>query len=545
LKKAEELFGGEMAIDWTKWATPDDEGPSAFVNDVNPRHRRVYRMDPRLIEVDRNIVAMISQGDYRHRQIFELIQNAADAIVEDDSLENGGRVKIVLTQDGLYCANEGSPFSHEGIESLRYPIATTKVGNQVGRYGHGFRSVLAVTSEPQIFSKTGSFEFKFQNVVDYLSEPIDDVGVNIVPSLLGTIDDQKVSVFVVPKPINPKSAAEGDPILSDLMEWATTVIFLPFGNGRYYTDLPPFEHLRNELENFSAEFLIFTHHVARLDFEIRDVQQILSYGFTCSNNALQDLQIEPVEQAKKFGKNQLIRRICTIAKVGDPNDVEWVVFTDSEVDISSVGDLGVQQNRRKDADGNYYPVPVTWAVKASLPSSGRGEFWFHFPTKDWTSLAGIINAPWDTTTERTKVLENQYNMFLVERVSHLVHQAIPHLLEFTFGDYGKIFDVVPARAAEAEGIAKVLATTVPDLANSYATVPNLDGILTRPTELRQFPPKVAERANDVADKWVQAWSEAPSAPRDFPHWTCLSSVNRKARLSNWVTPEASLRPKND
>lgn len=534
-----------MAIDWSKWAIPEDDGPNSFINDVNPRLRAVYRTDPNLIEVDRKIVAMISQGDYRHRQIFELIQNAADAIVEDISLKNGGRVKLVLTQDGLYCANEGAPFSHEGIKTLRYPIATTKVGNQVGRYGHGFRSVLAVTSEPHVFSKTGSFEFKFQNVVSYLSEPLDDGKPNIDPKLFGTLEDQKVSIFVVPKPINPKSAAEEDPILSDLMEWATTVIFLPFGSGRYFTDLPPFDHLRNELENFSSEFLIFTQHVARLDFEIHDVEQTSSFGFTCLNKSIHDIEFEPVDQATKFGKNQLIRRVCTIAKVGDPNDVEWVVFTDSEVDISSVGDLGLQQNRRKDAIGNYYPVPVTWAVKASLSSSGRGEFWFHFPTKDWTSLAGIINAPWDTNTERTKVLENQYNKFLVERLSHLVHQAIPHLLEFTFGDYGKIFDVVPARAAEAEGIAKVLATTVPDLANAYATVPNLDGVLTSPSKLRQFPPKVVERGNDVADKWVQAWSEAPSAPRDFPHWTCLSSVNRKARLSNWLTPEASLRSTND
>lgn len=534
-----------MAIDWTKWATPEDEVPNAFVNWVNPLVREVYRIDPKLIEVEGNIVAMISQGDYRHRQIFELIQNAADAIIEDTSLNNGGRVKIVLTQDGLYCANEGAPFSHEGIQTLRYPIATTKVGNQVGRYGHGFRSVLAVTNEPQIFSTTGSFEFKFDNVVAYLSEYIDDGRNDLDRKLFGTEEDSIVSIFVVPKLINPKTSAKVDPILADLMEWATTVIFLPFGKGRHYTDLPPFEHLKNELENFSAEFLIFTHHVARLDFEIRDIEQTSSFGFTCSNKAIQAIRIDPVDQARKFGKNQLVRRICTIARLGDPNDIEWVVFTDSEVDVSSVGDLGVQQNRRKDAHGDYYPVPVSWAVKSSLSSSGRGEFWFHFPTKDWTSLAGIINAPWDTTTERTKVLENQYNMFLVERVSHLVHQAIPHLLEFALGDYGKIFDVVPARAAEAEGIAKVLAMKVPELANSYETVPNLDGILTSPSNLRQFPPKVIERANDVADKWVQAWSEAPSAPRNFPHWTCLSSLNRKARLSNWLAPEGNLRSRND
>jgi hypothetical protein len=534
-----------MGIDWSKWASPEDDGPDVFVNYVNPRVREVYRIDPRLIEVEGNIVAMISQGDYRHRQIFELIQNAADAIIEDASLTDGGRVKIVLTQEGLYCANEGAPFSHEGIKTLRYPIATTKVGNQVGRYGHGFRSVLAVTNEPQIFSTTGSFEFNFQNVVSYLSESVDDGKEDLDPKIFGTEDDPIVSVFVVPRPVDPKAAAEGDPILLDLMEWATTVVFLPFGKGRHYTDLPPFEHLKNELENFSAEFLIFTHHVARLDFEIRDVERISSFGFTCANKSIQEIRIEPVDHARRFGKNLLVKRICTIAKLGEPNDVEWIVFTDSEVDISSVGGLGVQQNRRKDSHGNYYPVPVSWAVKSSLASSGRGEFWFHFPTKDWTSLAGIVNAPWDTTTERTKVLENQYNMFLVERVSHLVHQAIPHLLEFTSGDYGKIFDVVPARAAEAEGIAKVLATKVPEFASSYATVPNLDGVLTSPFELRQFPPKIIERANDVADRWVQAWSEAPSAPRDFPHWTCLSSLNRKARLSNWLTPEGNLRSRND
>ena len=193
-----------MTVNWSEWAKENGEIPQCFVSEINPTTRLTYRNDPNLLEVDRNIVSLIAQGDYRNRQIFELIQNASDAILEDQSLVDGGRVKLLLTENGLYCGNQGAPFGLEGIHALRYPIKSTKTGNQIGRYGQGFKSVLAVTNKPVVYSKTGSFSFDFESVVDYLSTHLEDGFPDLDSKAFGTKEKPSVSIFAVPRPIDPE-----------------------------------------------------------------------------------------------------------------------------------------------------------------------------------------------------------------------------------------------------------------------------------------------------------------------------------------------------
>jgi len=533
-----------VATNFSAWATSSGEIPQKILNEVNPLTRGSYRLDPNLIDVDAKIVALIAQGDYRHRQIFELIQNAADAILEDSKLTGGGRVKIVLSQNGLYCANEGAPFSLEGFKALRYPIGSAKNGpqangNQIGRYGHGFKSVLAITKKPYIYSRSGSFFYCFENVVDYLSEHVDDGHKDLPESRFGTVNKPKVSIFAIAKSIDPKSAAAEDQILEEMMGWATTVIFLPFEEDWYYTDKPPFDHLKKEIETFPSSFLVFTGHVCRLDLEIHDVEKFNPRSFYCEIKSSMTVVPQIRGGAEKFGDNKLQIRVCSLMQEGDPKANDWVVFKDENVRIpEEIGKTGVQTNRRIDEEnGRYLDVEVSWAVKLDLLLNRRGEFWFHFPTKDWTSLSGILNAPWDTNNERTTVFEGPFNDYLIERASHLVHQSMPELVKFFGDDLGKIFDLVPARQAEAEGIARLLARRIPELAHTYATIPDLDGRFTLPADLRRYPSKLLAMDLEFASALAREWSEVKGSPRNFPHWSCISSQNRSARLANWLRTE--------
>ena len=54
-------------------------------------------------------------ADYR-REILELLQNANDAAAEKNTK---GKVKLILSQDGLIIANTGKPFTIGGVQSLR------------------------------------------------------------------------------------------------------------------------------------------------------------------------------------------------------------------------------------------------------------------------------------------------------------------------------------------------------------------------------------------------------------------------------------------
>ena len=132
---------------WAGLASP----LSQFVAAETESALNAYRVRPDLIREHSNIEAAISQGGYGRKQLNELIQNAADAIKEP-----GGRINIVLTKDALYCANEGQPFTEAGFRTLMLSHSSEKRDDEIGRFGLGFKSVIQVTEDPQIFSRSGS-----------------------------------------------------------------------------------------------------------------------------------------------------------------------------------------------------------------------------------------------------------------------------------------------------------------------------------------------------------------------------------------------------
>src|SRR5689334_22023697 len=100
-----------------------------------------YRANPDLILEHANIERATAQGGYGRRQIYELVQNAADALLGRSS----GRIVVVLTKDALYSANEGEPIDGPGIDAILSSHVSLKRGAEIGRFGLGFKSVLEVT----------------------------------------------------------------------------------------------------------------------------------------------------------------------------------------------------------------------------------------------------------------------------------------------------------------------------------------------------------------------------------------------------------------
>ncbi|WP_418606542.1 sacsin N-terminal ATP-binding-like domain-containing protein [Georgenia sp. SUBG003] len=111
-----------------------------------------YVEDPTRIEEDSQDAS--AEGGYGRKQIHELVQNAADAMRRAP-----GTIEVRLTDDVLYVANEGEPFSEAGVVALLYSHLSRKADDQIGRFGLGFKSVTAISSSPQIFSRSGSFGF--------------------------------------------------------------------------------------------------------------------------------------------------------------------------------------------------------------------------------------------------------------------------------------------------------------------------------------------------------------------------------------------------
>ena len=99
--------------------------------------------------------------EYHGRFLIELLQNAADAW--GDRVKGGDRSRLeVAIGEGpaLLVANQGDPFPAKTvIESLGHIGRSTKVeGQAIGHKGIGFKSVLEISSTPEIYSGLGSGE---------------------------------------------------------------------------------------------------------------------------------------------------------------------------------------------------------------------------------------------------------------------------------------------------------------------------------------------------------------------------------------------------
>ena len=115
--------------------------------DAEKRGLKVY-------ESLRNLTEVIGT-QYGDRVLYELIQNAHDAHPAGDH----GKIAIRLVVEGpekgtLYVANWGVGFRHEDVEAIRNIGTTSKeVGEGIGNKGLGFRSIEALTDDPQIYSQ--------------------------------------------------------------------------------------------------------------------------------------------------------------------------------------------------------------------------------------------------------------------------------------------------------------------------------------------------------------------------------------------------------
>lgn len=106
--------------------------------------------------------------EYNGRQLLELLQNADDAAIS-------AKKKccfISLTDNELIVANNGEPFTKEGIESLMYSNLSPKMKeqNKIGQKGLGFRSVLSWANRVTIKSADFAVEFSKDIALDFLRE---------------------------------------------------------------------------------------------------------------------------------------------------------------------------------------------------------------------------------------------------------------------------------------------------------------------------------------------------------------------------------------
>jgi superfamily II DNA or RNA helicase len=420
-----------------------------------------YRENPLLVTEHANIERSVFEGGYEHRQIYELVQNGAD-----EMLASPGRIEVVLTADALYCANEGQPFTERGVETLLGSNLSRKRGFEIGRFGVGFKSILRISTNPQLFSRTGSFAFSEEFAQAEIRRAVGDF--------------ERYPVLRIATPISPCDSRKSDPVLDELMSWATTVVKLPLLSDTG-------EWLHKDLAEFPREFVLFATHVSTLAIADR---------VTSVQREVTQEQVEGKIVLREDGKAS-----------------SWKVFSmyykPSEKARRDAGEL---------ADREI--LPLSWAVPME-GRMGRGLFWAFFPTSLECGLSGILNAPWKTNVDRQYLLPSEINKELIRAAAALAVDSLPAIVEDD--DPGWILTVLPGRIDESPPWADhFLNTSIYEIAQAASSIPDQYGIPRSPKELRCSPAHLPEAA-------YEQWASFEMRPANWPHYTC-ESRERRARV---------------
>ena len=95
--------------------------------------------------------------DERTHFIFELLQNAEDALARRAGWQGSRAVSFDLTETSLRASHYGDPFDEADVRGICGIAESTKDINEIGRFGIGFKSVYAFTERPEIHSGLQDF----------------------------------------------------------------------------------------------------------------------------------------------------------------------------------------------------------------------------------------------------------------------------------------------------------------------------------------------------------------------------------------------------
>jgi superfamily II DNA or RNA helicase len=450
-------------------------GLTSVEDEVGEALRRclnAYRANPELVEEHFGIEQSIAESGYDRRQVFELVQNGADAILEEEDRPSDAvrRIVVVLTATHLYCANQGAPIDVDGVRAILGSYRSRKRGNEIGRFGVGFKSVLGVCDAPEVMSSTGSFRFDPNESRRLIGE--------LTPAMT------KIPLLRLAFPLDRSAVERDDAVVAELSEWATTVVRLPITRGH--------EWLGEHLASFPPEFILFSPHVSDLVLDDR------------VSGTRRTISARDHEGAVEL----------TV----DGESARWRLFRhDVKIPVELRQHAGELQDREV--------LPLAWAVP-EVRTAQRGAFWAFFPMQNDTTLRGILNAPWKTNSDRQTVLEGDFNRHLIEQAAWLVLSNLESLQEAD--DPARFLDFLPGRGREASTWAdRVLTEAIWTMSPNFRTLPDQSGALVRPRQLHVHPAELPEQA-------LAIWGATLGRPTNWLHHSVEANRDRHARVERII-----------
>ncbi|MDP2821269.1 MAG: DEAD/DEAH box helicase [Sulfuritalea sp.] len=447
---------------------------AALIDQLRSNRLAAYRVARGDVREHAGIEETVLAGGYGYRQVLELVQNGADAILEaneqPEGIQQPARIEVVLRERHLYVANTGAPLSEEGVTTLLQSHDSRKRGNQIGRFGLGFKSLLRLGGALDIFSTSGSLRFDPERCRVEIRREFE------------LTDDAPVPALRLAWALN-RTEEEADDSMLASFSWATTIVRAEIRNRDV------FPHLQDEIGNFPSPFLLFLPVAVALDLDD-------------GKEAKRQLRRKP------DGLDMLL--------LDDEKPSRWRVTELSEVRITDA--LAKSDATHLHARES---VPIAWATPLDAKREESGRFWAFFPTDTPTRLPGILNAPWKLNSDRKALIPGDWNNALMREAAKLIAATLPSLA--TDSDPGRPLDAFPRRLERQDEPAAQLVNGLWEQIESAKIIANASGELCPGRQLKR-PPLDAQ---ELHEQWRKLASEKTQA--SWVHSTCLAG-ERAARL---------------
>ncbi len=399
----------------------------------------------------REIANMAAQvgADYHGRFIVELLQNASDQACEAGLTESA--VTVVRTAELVAVANEGAPFTEDGLRSITsLGLSTKNPQDAIGNKGIGFKSVFQVSERPEVYSAdTHSASFldspglmfkmsltpfedgQYAAIARTMIE--EELRADTQPYDSAAVESMFAEVaaaapFKFPLPLSLQNAEDR---LSELSERppGQTLVVLPLrhtGDAAKTVDAAIDELFQN-----AGAAILFLPCVS----SIRVVDRVRGFDRTIGRRSVSEPRVVD-------GYGTLTTVVTDVRENGAVDERRWRTIgrkmgTADVVSAEQAADEAqhINEEARKLPGSNWdtvhsspvrvaIPVPSASAEKVMLLGA-NGRVCIGLPTKDPTGTPAWINAHFYGTISRTGIdlVENSYNVMLFKEAVRL-HEAL-------------------------------------------------------------------------------------------------------------------------
>jgi hypothetical protein len=369
---------------------PIDDFPcsnEALISKIRARRLKIYTDDPDQLTEDANLEEE-TKHDYAGRFVWELLQNADDALAP----------------------------------------ANTSSADLIGAKGLGFKSVLEVTSTPEIHS--GQFHFKFDPAL---------AAVDLASISAGSVH----LTFRLPYHATPDAVTE-----RLLAAGYATVVKLSF------SDKACRRAVIRRLKDFSPETLLLAQHLSSVEITGGELE---STRFSVEGVRSQNARNE--------------RASLKVKSAGVEKDTEW----------------GIWRNTwpAPDATAKRLSVCIGLPLEHGVATPVKSELPIHvfFPTEESCSARFLVHGAFTVRQDRNHFREDKFDSELLDKLADVVKVVVSDLPPTSTA---LLFDnlVASAPSGKPRNVAKRIHATIAKGVKASAFVPTIGGGYVRPENVR-------------------------------------------------------------